>query len=61
MFSDNHKPFREPDDPYAFKANYDANQKKLQSEGVPGLWRQVSNLLILVGILGVIVLLIYIF
>ncbi|MBA9084424.1 hypothetical protein FHR92_000881 [Fontibacillus solani] len=58
MFDDNHRPFSHSADPYGAKANFDTNQQKLHSEGVPGLWRQITNLLILVGIVAIIIILI---
>jgi len=48
-------------DPYGSKANFDMNEKKLHSQGVSGLFRQITNLLILVGILAFIVILVRIF
>lgn len=48
-------------DPYAAKSNFDVNQKKFQSQGVPGLWRQISNLLITVGIIAFLIVLVRIF
>jgi len=61
MFDDNHKPFSHSADPYGSKANFDVNQKKLLSKGVPSLWRQVTNLLILVGVIAVVIILAKIF
>ncbi|GAA0134098.1 hypothetical protein YSY43_09380 [Paenibacillus sp. YSY-4.3] len=57
----NQQPFPPFSDPYAAKAKFDADQQKLQSTGVPGLWRQISNLLILVAIIAVVVLLVRLF
>jgi hypothetical protein len=48
-------------DPYAAKANFDANQNKIHSDGQPTLWYQVSNLLITVGIIAFIIVLFRIF
>lgn len=53
------RPF--PPDPHAHKANHEANEKKLHSSGPPGLWRQISNLLILAAIIAGIVLLVKLF
>ncbi|WP_138495018.1 hypothetical protein [Paenibacillus pinistramenti] len=39
-------------DPYAHKANHDVNQQKLQEEGPRGFWRQITNQLIVWGILA---------
>ncbi|MNO75493.1 hypothetical protein D3C76_665400 [compost metagenome] len=59
LFEDNHQQFsHSSDDPYAAKSNFDTNQKKLLTEGAPGLWRQISNLLILVGIVAIFIILI---
>ncbi|EOS53500.1 MULTISPECIES: hypothetical protein [Paenibacillus] len=52
--NDHGKPFSHPADPHGAKAHFDANEQKFHSTGVPGLWRQITNLLILVGIIGVI-------
>jgi hypothetical protein len=41
-------------DPYAFKAKHDTDSRKLRTEGVPGIWRQITNLLILFAVLAVI-------
>ncbi|MCC3379964.1 hypothetical protein ACFQ5D_06375 [Paenibacillus farraposensis] len=56
MIEDN-RPFSKPVDAEGAKANFDVNQRKLHSEGVSGLWRQVSNLLILVGVIVLIIML----
>lgn len=58
---DENKPFSHSADPYGAKANFDVNEKKLHTHGVPGFLRQVTNLLILIGILAVIVILVRIF
>ncbi|MNP41221.1 hypothetical protein D3C76_1349100 [compost metagenome] len=59
LFEDNHQLFsHSSDDPHAAKSNFDTNQKKMLSEGVPGLWRQITNLLILVGIVAFFIILI---
>lgn len=61
MLDQQHQPFADSADPHGAKANYDVNAAKLHREGAPGLWRQVSNLLILTGIIAVIVLLFRLF
>ncbi|MHA0857277.1 hypothetical protein [Paenibacillus sp. CMAA1364] len=58
---DENKPFSHSADPYGAKANFDVNEKKLHSQGAPGLFRQITNLLLLVGILAVIIILSKIF
>lgn len=58
---DENRPFSHSADPYGAKANFDVNEKKLHSQGVPGLFRQVTNLLILIGILAIIVILVRVF
>ena len=58
---DENKPFSHSADPYGSKANFDVNENKLHSQGAPGFLRQVTNLLILVGILTIIVILVRIF
>ncbi|MEC0181534.1 hypothetical protein P4H61_08470 [Paenibacillus peoriae] len=55
--NEDNRPFSNPVDAEGAKANFDVNQQKLHSEGVPGLWRQVSNLLILVGVIALIIIL----
>ncbi|APB70540.1 hypothetical protein C5G87_17640 [Paenibacillus peoriae] len=55
--NEENRPFSRSADAEGAKANFDANQRKLHSEGVPSLWRQVSNLLILVGVIALIILL----
>ena len=57
----NPPPQQPPPDPYAAKANFDVNEKKLHMEGPPGPLRQVTDLLIVVGIIAVIVLLVRFF
>lgn len=47
-------PSANSNDPGAYKANHDVNEHRLHNEGAPGLWRQVSNLLITVGIIAII-------
>ncbi|WP_313638492.1 hypothetical protein MHH52_08135 [Paenibacillus sp. FSL K6-0276] len=62
MFDDNNpNQFNRLPDPDAAKANFDVNQRKLHSEGSPGFWSEVSNLLIAVGIIAAIIILIRIF
>lgn len=58
---DENRPFSHSADPHGAKANFDVNEKKLHSQGVPGLFRQVTNLLILIGILAIIVILVRVF
>lgn len=58
---DENKPFSHSADPYGSKANFDVNEKKLHSQGVSGFFREITNLLILVGILALIVILIRVF
>ncbi|KZE73092.1 intracellular growth attenuator family protein [Paenibacillus polymyxa] len=53
--NEEHRPFSSPADAEGTKANFDANQRKLHSEGASSLWRQVSNLLILVGVIALII------
>lgn len=48
-------------DPYAAKANSEINEQQLHRSGVPGLWRQISNLFILVAIIAVVVILVRLF
>ncbi|CAM2853583.1 hypothetical protein PASE110613_04500 [Paenibacillus sediminis] len=55
MYDDNNKPFSHLADPQGSKANFDVNQKKLHSEGPSGLWRDITNLLIMVGVIAVII------
>lgn len=61
MFDDKNIPSNPLPDPYAAKANFDVNQKSLHSQGASGLWRQISNLLIAVGIIALIIVLVRIF
>ncbi|WP_211747708.1 hypothetical protein [Paenibacillus sp. Marseille-Q4541] len=51
----------EPIDPYSAKANFDVKEEMLHKYGFPSLWREVSNLLILVGIIAGVVLLFRLF
>lgn len=53
---DHGKPFSHSADPHGAKANFDTTEKKLHSEGYSKFWRQVTNLLIIVGIIAVIIL-----
>ncbi|TKH42092.1 hypothetical protein C1I60_22625 [Paenibacillus terrae] len=55
--NEDNRPFSSPVDTEGAKANFDVNQRKLHSEGASGLWRQVSNLLILVGVIALIIIL----
>lgn len=55
--NEDNRPFSSSVDAEGAKANFDANQRKLHSEGSSGLWRQVSNLLILVGVIALIIIL----
>ncbi|MFD1178968.1 hypothetical protein ACFQ3W_22065 [Paenibacillus puldeungensis] len=59
--NNNHKPFSLPNDPHASKAHFDTEQKKMHTAGPPGLWREISNLLILVAIIAFIIVLVKIF
>lgn len=61
MFNDSNKPLSHLSDPYAAKANFDVNEKRLHSQGAPGFLYQVTNLLILVGIIAFIIILVRIF
>ncbi|MEK3769513.1 hypothetical protein MKY14_13180 [Paenibacillus sp. FSL R5-0887] len=45
-------------DPGGHKANHDVNAQKYHTEGVPGFWSEVTNLLIVVAIIVVIFLVI---
>lgn len=58
---DNNIPSNPLPDPYAAKENFDVNEKKFHSQGTPGLWRQISNLLITVGIIAFLIVLVRIF
>ncbi|ETT69623.1 hypothetical protein C173_16996 [Paenibacillus sp. FSL R7-277] len=42
-------------DPGGHKANHDVNEQKLHKEGPQGLWRQISDLLIAVGVIALII------
>ncbi|MCT2194293.1 MULTISPECIES: hypothetical protein [unclassified Paenibacillus] len=53
--NDHGKPFSHLADPHGAKAHFDTNEHKLHSTGVPGLLRQITNLLILVGVIAVII------
>lgn len=61
--SENHhnQPFTHMKDGYAAKSNFDANQQQLHRSGLPGLWRQVSNLLILVAVIAVVTIVVRVF
>jgi len=52
---DDHKPFSHSADPYGAKANFDVNEKKLHSKGVPGFWSETLDLFILVGIIALVI------
>jgi len=58
---DDHKPFSQLPDPYAAKANFDVNEKKMHTQGVPGLWSQTLDLLIMVGIIAAVIILFKVF
>ncbi|MNW54303.1 hypothetical protein D3C74_318990 [compost metagenome] len=51
----NMTPNPQGNDPYAHKANHDANQQKLHTEGAQGFWRQISNLLITLAIIAAVI------
>ncbi|MGW8957204.1 hypothetical protein [Paenibacillus sp. NPDC055715] len=55
--NEDNRPFSSPVDAEGAKPNFDANQWNLHSEGDSGLWRQVSNLLVLVGAIALIIIL----
>jgi hypothetical protein len=55
--NEDNRTFSSPVDAEGAKANFDVNQRKLHSKGVSGLWHQVSNLLILVGVIALIIIL----
>ncbi|AZK47852.1 hypothetical protein [Paenibacillus lentus] len=60
--SENHQqPFVTKTDPHAVKANFEVNQQQLHKRGVPGLWRQISNLFIVIAIIAVVVVLVRLF
>ncbi|MBT2291568.1 hypothetical protein J7E73_21060 [Paenibacillus albidus] len=42
-------------DPDAEKAKFDVNQNQLHTRGVPGLWSQLLDLLIVLGVSAVII------
>lgn len=48
-------------DPGGHKANHDVKAQKYHTQGFPGFWSEVINLLIVVGIIAVIFVLIRIF
>lgn len=48
-------------DPGGHKANHDVNEQRYHTEGVPGFWRQATNLLIVVAIIAFIILIFRIF
>ncbi|GAB6991992.1 hypothetical protein [Paenibacillus pini] len=54
MIPDNHQTNTQIPSPYAAKANFDVNERKLHSKGTDGLRYQVTNLLILIGIIALI-------
>ncbi|WP_054943261.1 MULTISPECIES: hypothetical protein [Paenibacillus] len=45
-------------DPGGHKANHDVNAQKYHTEGVPGFWRQVTDLLIAVAVIAFIIFLV---
>ncbi|MDO7905366.1 hypothetical protein Q5741_02935 [Paenibacillus sp. JX-17] len=49
-----HRPFSSPADAQGVKAHYDTNLGQRQHNGVNGFLREASNLLIMVGVLGLI-------
>jgi hypothetical protein len=57
MFDGNNFPPNPPPDPHAAKSNFDVNEKKLHTQGTPGLLSQVIDLFILVGIVAVVIIL----
>ncbi|MNJ73262.1 hypothetical protein D3C77_700350 [compost metagenome] len=59
--NEHNQPFTHLADPHGAKANFDINQQQLHTRGVPGLWRQISNLLIMVAIIAVVVILVRVF
>ncbi|MCM3783017.1 hypothetical protein M3231_08510 [Neobacillus mesonae] len=48
-------------DPYAAKANMEIKQQELRERGYSSLWREISNLLILIAVIGGIILISRIF
>lgn len=42
-------------DPGGHKANHDVNQDKLHTKGVPGIWSQIIDLIIVAAIFVVII------
>ncbi|MNJ53567.1 hypothetical protein D3C77_489610 [compost metagenome] len=61
--NDNHpnQPATSRTDPYAAKTNFDVNEQQLHKSGVPGLWRQICNLSILVAIIALVIVLVRMF
>ncbi|MBP1999776.1 hypothetical protein J2Z69_000795 [Paenibacillus shirakamiensis] len=55
---DDNRPFSHSADPHGAKANFDVNEQKLHNEGPPGFIRQVTNLLIVSGVLAAIFMLV---
>lgn len=45
-------------DPGGHKANHDVNAHHYHTQGASGFWRQVTNLLIIVGIIAVVILIV---
>ncbi|AIQ58835.1 hypothetical protein PBOR_19300 [Paenibacillus borealis] len=45
-------------DPGGHKANHDVNAQKYHTEGPPGLWRQISDLVIAVAVIAFFILVI---
>ncbi|UQZ36722.1 hypothetical protein C2I18_26230 [Paenibacillus sp. PK3_47] len=61
MFDGNGSPPPRTTDHIGHKANFDVNEQKLHSKGLPSLWDEISTWLILGGIIAVIYLLFRIF
>lgn len=61
MLDNNQNHMNQLPDPDAHKANFDVKQQRLHTKGPFGFWREVSDLLIAVGIIAVIIFLIKIF
>ncbi|MGG4553754.1 hypothetical protein [Paenibacillus humicus] len=59
--NEHHQNFQAYTNPNAAKLKFDADQQQLHSTGVLGLWRQISNLLILAAIIAIVVLLVRLF
>ncbi|WP_178022244.1 hypothetical protein [uncultured Paenibacillus sp.] len=55
MNDDHGKPFSHSADPHGAKAHFDTSERKIRSTGVPGFWRQTTNLLILAGVIALII------